>query len=42
MKDKYVLEKNTRGYNIAFIEDQSVRFEIRELASKLMRKFHLN
>ena len=42
MKDKYGLEKNIRGYDIAFIKDQLVRFAIRELASKLMRKFHLN
>ena len=42
MKDKYGLEKKTRGYDIPLIEDQLVKFSTRELDSKLMRKCHLN
>ena len=40
MKDKYGLEKNTRSYDIASINDKSIGFITRVLSRKLLRKRH--
>lgn len=42
MKAKYKLEKWKRGYVIASIKDRGVRVVTQLLASKLMRKCHVD
>ena len=42
LKEMYNLKKNNKGYEVAAINDKSVCFKKRALASKVLQKCHPN